>query len=139
MGWLKDYMLAVEPPIPSFGQLAQTALAHPAWPADTQPKPRSLATLFSKLDRAQDMDWLRDRLAVQQVLAELLHRPLADLRLALGEVAAPSDDRFLRLDDVRFAREIDLAKDPLPPGIPRAVYEPLSWAPSWWVGPPGAG
>lgn len=139
MGWLKDYMLAVEPPIPSFGQLAQTALAHPAWPADTQPKPRSLATLFSKLDRAQDMDWLRDRLAVQQVLAELLHRPLADLRLALGEVATPSDDRFLRLDDVRFAREIDLAKDPLPPGIPCSVYDPLSWAPSWWVGPPGAG
>lgn len=132
-------MLAVDPPIPSFGQLAIAALAHPTWPNDTQPKPRSLATLFSKLDRAHDIDWLRDRLSVQHVLAELLHRPLSDIRLSMGEIPTPGDDRFLRLDDVRFSREIDLVKEALPPGIPRAAYDPPSWGPSWWVAGPGAG
>ena len=39
------------PSIDGYGELARRALAHPEWPTDTQPRARSLAALFSKLDR----------------------------------------------------------------------------------------
>ncbi|HXS15618.1 MAG TPA: hypothetical protein VN764_00430, partial [Polyangiaceae bacterium] len=139
MGWLRDFMNAVEPPLASFGQLAELCLAHPHWPSDTRPKPRSLSTLFSKLDRGQELDWLRERPETQQVLALLLRRPLGDVRLAVGESVASGDGRILRLHDVRFAREVDLAREPLPPGIPSACSSPPGWGPSWWVAAPGAG
>ncbi len=139
MGWLRDYMQAGDPPISSFGQLADRALAHAGWPADTRPKPRSLATLFSKLDRGEQLDWLRDRLAVQQVLADLLSRPLGDLRQAIGEVSYVAHSRFLRLNDIRYGREVDLIHEPLPPGIPRDACDPPSWGPSWWIAGRGAG
>ncbi len=139
MGWLRDYMQVADPPIPSFGRLADMGLAHEAWPNDTRPQPRSLATLFSKLDRGQQLDWLRDRLAVQQVLSDLLGRPLSDLRTSIGEVPVESSDRFLRLDDIRYAREVDLSREPLPPGIPPQVCDPTSWSTSWWIAVPGAG
>lgn len=139
MGWLRDFMNAVEPPVASFGQLAELCLSHPQWPADTRPKPRSLSTLFSKLDRSQELDWLRDRPDAQQVLAQLLRRPLGDVRLAVGESAAEGNPRVLRLHDVRFAREVDLAREELPPGIPAVCCTPPLWGPSWWLAPPGAG
>ncbi len=139
MGWLREYMSAVQPPIASFGKLAAECLEHPGWPDDLLPKERSLATLFSKLDRDKDLDWLRDRMEVQQVLAQILKRPLSDIRGALGESAPAGSDRFLRLLDVRFAREIDLAKEELPPGLPRRVLSPPDWDSTWWVAPSGSG
>lgn len=132
-------MNAVEPPISSFGRLADLCLDHKHWPADTRPKPRSLSTLFSKLDRGQELDWLRDRVDVQQVLAHLLRRPLGDVRLSLGEGPHDSHGRVLRLRDVRFAREVDLAREDLPPGIPRVAWTPPTWGPSWWTGAAGSG
>lgn len=132
-------MTLAEPPISSFGKLAELALDHPDWPAHTRPKPRSLSTLFSKLDRKQDLDWLRDRIEIQQLLGQLLKRSVTDIRGAIGEVQYVADDRFLRLSDIRYARELDLTQEELPPGIPRTAIEPPSWAPTWWLAPPGSG
>lgn len=132
-------MTLAEPPISSFGKLADLALEHPDWPAHSRPKPRSLSTLFSKLDRKQDLDWLRDRLEVQQLLGQLLKRSVADIRAAIGEVQYVADDRFLRLSDIRYARELDLTQEELPPGIPRSALEPPTWGPTWWLAAPGSG
>lgn len=139
MGWLRDFMTTAEPPIPSFGKLAQACLDHPQWPAHHALKYRSLSTLFSKLDRNLDLDWLRDRLDVQQVLVDLLGRPLGDLRLSIGETPHSSQNRFLRFIDLRYARELDLTREDLPPGIPRQASDPPSWRPTWWLAPPGSG
>lgn len=139
MGWLRDLMLASDPPVTSFGRLARAALAHPNWPADTRPQPRSLATLFSKLDREQDLDWLADRLEVQKILAELLDRPLADVQQALPVRAARAGGRLVRLDDLRYGRELDLAREALCPGIPGRVLEPATWGRLCWKAPSGSG
>lgn len=139
MGWLRDYMTAAQPPIPSFGRLAATCLEHPGWPEGLTPKERSLATLFSKLDRKKDLDWLRERIDVQRVLVHILKRPLSDLRLVLGEEPEPGSGRYLRLVDVRYAREIDLGKEELPPGIPREIASPPVWGATWWLAPSGSG
>lgn len=139
MGWLRDYMTAAQPPIPSFGRLAAACLDHPAWPVGLQPKERSLSTLFSKLDRKKDLDWLRERVDVQRVLAHILKRPLSDLRSTLGEETTPGSERYVRLVDVRYAREIDLGKEDLPPGIPRVISSPPSWGALFWHAPSGSG
>ena len=139
MGWLREYMNAAQPPVSSFGRLAHAALDHEQWP-DAAIKARSLATIFSKLDRGEQLDWLRDRLEVQHVLAELLGRPLADIRHSVGQAPATGGDlRFVRLQDVRFARELDLSRDALPPGLPAEVIDPPAWGCSWWWAGPGAG
>lgn len=132
-------MTLAEPPIGSFGKLAQLALEHPDWPVHSHPKHRSLSTLFSKLDRKKDVDWLRDRIEVQQVLGQLLKRTVTEIRSSIGEVQYVADDRFLRLSDIRYARELDLTQEELPPGIPRAAYDPPEWGPTWWFATPGSG
>ncbi len=139
MGWLRDLMATSDPPVASFGRLAETALAHPRWPADSQPKARSLATLFSKLDRGQDLEWLVDRPDVQRVLAELMQRPLGDVQQALPVRRPQTTGRVVSLTDVRFARELDLTKERLCPGIPLALYEPSTWDALAWRAPSGAG
>ncbi len=139
MGWLRDFMTLAEPPIESFGKLAQLALDHSDWPSHTRPKHRSLSTLFSKLDRKQDLDWLRDRIEVQQVLGQVLKRPVSEIRSSIGEAQYVADDRFLRLSDIRYARELDLTQEELPPGIPRSAYDPPDWGPTWWLATPGSG
>jgi hypothetical protein len=128
-----------EPAMPSFGRLAETCLEHTDWPGEIDLQPRSLATLFSKLDREIDLDWLRDRVDVQRVICRVLGRPLGDLRVALGEGPTLLHGRRLRLSDARFARELDLARDALPPGIPERACSPGSWGRAQWVAPPGAG
>lgn len=139
MGWLRDLMVTSDPPVASFGRLAEAALAHPSWPTDTQPKPRSLATLFSKLDRDQELEWLADRPEVQRVLSELMRRPLGDLQQALPSRRPLGTGRLLPLTDVRFARELDLTKERLCPGIPDALYEPSTWGALLWHAPSGSG
>jgi len=127
------------PPISSYGKLAQLCLEGDIWPESSGPKPKSLATLFSKLDRGQDLDWLRDRKEVQEVLSDALGCRVADLSSALGEAPAEDDGRILRLRDVRFARQIDLAKEALPPGIPRLATDPPHWQCVWWHASSGSG
>ena len=84
MGWLRDLMGAMAPPIDGYGELARRALAHPEWPADTQPQARSLAALFSKLDRGIEIEWLADRDAAQ--------RASAHWKQALAEYETPHLD-----------------------------------------------
>lgn len=127
------------PPMPSFGRLAETCLEHSDWPVEVDLQPRSLATLFSKLDREVDLDWLRDRVDVQRVICRVLERPLGDLRVALGEPPTLLHGRRLRLADARYARELDLGREALPPGIPERAQSPSDWQKGYWVAAPGAG
>lgn len=141
MGWLRELMLSAERPVKSFGVLARQALAHPGWPSELRLEARSLASVFSKLDREQELDWLRDREPVQAVLASLLGRPLAELRAAAHplEVAPGQPARLLAWRDVRFARALDLPAEELPPGLPREVLRPERWTPLHWQADSGAG
>ncbi len=139
MGWLRDLMISSDPPVPSFGRLADAALQHPAWPDETRPKPRSLAALFSKIDRGQDLEWLTDRPEVQRILAELMGRPVADLGQSLAPTRSALPDRIVRLRDVRYAREVDLVREPLLPGFPAELTEPPLWGALFWKAPSGAG
>lgn len=139
MGWLRDLMNYSAPPIPSFGQLAEACLGHTEWPADQDLQPRSLATLFSKLDRGQELDWLRDRPLVMRVVALAMNRPVGDVRAAVGEPELAPSGRILRLSDVRFARQLDLSREELPPGVPDETLYPPAWGPLFWRAPAGSG
>ncbi|MCB9610444.1 MAG: hypothetical protein H6716_27900 [Polyangiaceae bacterium] len=141
MGWLREMMQRGTQPPRSFGELARRCLAHPSWPADPRPKPRSLATLFSRLDRELDFDWLRDRPAVQQTMAEVLEVPVADIQvhcLVSKGFGAPGE-ATVRLDDVPFGRALRLKEEPLPPGIPLLPQRVSAWDRVWWVAPSGSG
>lgn len=141
MGWLRDLMGAAQPPIRSFGALARAALASPDWPADSRVQARSLAAIFSKLDHDQELAWLEDRAAVQQVLAARLGCALPDLKQASTgtPAAAETSTRRVRLDDAPYARALDLVDEPLPPGFPQEITRPSSWARLWWHAPKGSG
>lgn len=122
----------------SFGTLARAALADPSWPATTRVKERSLAAVLSQLDRGEDLDWLRDREDVQQVLAAALGCAVADLRRPFD--APPAADALqLRLADVRFARPLDLRHEDLPPGVPFGVLTPWAWCRTHWRAGSGTG
>lgn len=140
MGWLRDLMTAARPPVRSFGELARRALAHPDWPKGSVPQPRSLAALFSKLDRDQELDWLADRQAVQQILAQTLGRPVGDIaarvQLSVAPVSA-GGDRY-RLDEIPYARPLSLLREGLCPGFPRDVALPGTWRRLWWRVEPGS-
>ncbi len=131
-----------EAPARSFGELARSCLAHPSWPAEPRPKPRSLATLFSRLDRDLDLDWLRDRPAVQGTLAEVLTAPVADVQvhcLAPARGFGAPGEATLRFDDIPFARSLRLKEEPLPPGIPLLPQRVAAWEKVWWFAPSGSG
>ena len=141
MGWLRDLMRAASPPYKSYGALARDALAHPRWPSDTRTKARSLAAVFSKLDREIDLEWLVDREAVKRVLAELLRCPLADVRPSVhwrSERSAAASRR-VRLHVLTYARALELVDEPLCPGFPNEVLEPAKWRSLWWHAPSGSG
>ncbi|HSC88759.1 MAG TPA: hypothetical protein VLC09_15865 [Polyangiaceae bacterium] len=141
MGWLRDLMETGRPAVPSFGRLAALALTDPGWPSEFRIQERSLSTLFSKLDRGIELEWLRDRPEVQRVLASVMGRPWGDLKPHLVEPERTSDGRLLRLRDVRYARAIELTQEGLPPGIPLELQHPASWGSSlcYWHAPSGAG
>src|SRR5688572_21992124 len=108
MGWLRDLMVSAAPPIDGYGELARRALAHPEWPVDTQPQWRSLAALFSKLDRGIELEWLADREAVQRTLALTLGSPLETVQRAVAAHTELSPGGRLRLEDVPYARSLEL-------------------------------
>ena len=102
---------------------------------------RSLASIFSKLDRNQEADWLAERVGVQRVLSKVLGVPLDDLRAPgrpLGG-GARGDLRRLRLTALRYARSLDLIDEPLCPGLPRAVLAPGAYRSTFWRAPSGSG
>jgi hypothetical protein len=138
LGWLRELMDVATPPIEGYGELARRALAHPEWPGDTQPRARSLAALFSKLDRRIELEWLNDREGAQRALALVLGCPVETVRRAVAPDVedAPGRVRFL---DLPYARPFDLREEPLPPGIPELVRNPASWERVWWRAPSGSG
>ncbi len=140
MGWLRHLMSTAEPPYRSYGALARQALAHPAWPDHTRTQERSLASIFSKLDRGVDPEWLADRDAVQRVLAELLSCGIGEIKASVDTGTSTAvGRRRLRLDDVRYATAIDLGDEPLCPGLPPAALNPAAWHATWWIAPSGSG
>ncbi len=58
MGWLRDLMDQSDSGCRSYGELARAALESSDWPAESRMAERSLASIFSKLDRSQEADWL---------------------------------------------------------------------------------
>ena len=138
MGWLRELMDVARAPIEGYGELARRALAHPEWPEDTQPRARSLAALFSKLDRGIELEWLADRDAAQRALALVLGCPLETVRRAVAPGAESTPGR-VRFADLPYARSFELREEPLPPGIPELVRNPASWERVWWRAPSGSG
>lgn len=139
MGWLRDLMSSAEPRIPSFGKLAAALQKLPEWPAELALKPRSLATLLSRLDRGQDLSWLADRDPVQTALGRVLGVPLDEVRRASGAVRVEvADARLLRFQDLASARPLDLVAEAPPPGLPPEVLQSTG-EPLWWVAPAASG
>lgn len=137
MGWLRDLMQAAE--MGSFGALARAALAHPNWPSEVRPQPRSLATMFSRFDRGIELEWLSDRPAVQQVLADLLTCTVADVRAPLVKAQLDEPAPRIRLEALPSAESFDYAREELPPGLPRELAIPGSWDRLIWPIRPGSG
>src|SRR5882724_6842360 len=126
MGWLRDLMDQSDSACRSYGELARAALENSDWPAESRMGERSLASIFSKLDRNLEADWLAERVGVQGVLSKVLGVPLDDLRGpgSTGGNATRGDVRRLRLSALRYARALDLVEEPLCPGVPAAVLTP---------------
>jgi len=141
MGWLRDLMEQSDSGCRSYGDLARAALKNSDWPNESRMGERSLATIFSKLDRNQETDWLAERVGVQRVLSKVLGVPLDDVRgAAVPTRAAPRGDlRRLRLAALRYARALDLVEEPLCPGIPAAVLAAGGYQNLFWRAPSGSG
>lgn len=141
MGWLRDLMEQSDSGCRSYGELARAVLKSSDWPTESRMAERSLATIFSKLDRNQERDWLADRIGVQRVLSQVLGVPLDDVR-APGAAAvggARGDIGRLRLSALRYARALDLADEPLCPGLPSGVLAPGGYRSTFWRAPSGSG
>ncbi len=134
-------MQLAKPPIRGYGELARAALGQPVWPNDTQPKARSLAALFSKLDRNIELEWLQDRPDAQLAIAKTLGCSVEALRSRFSPALEQAEHHVgrVRLDDLPFARPIDLCDERLPPGIPPQVLQPGAWGRTWWHAPSGSG
>jgi hypothetical protein len=141
MGWLRELMDQSDSGCRSYGELARAALESSDWPTESRMAERSLASIFSKLDRNQEADWLAERVGVQRVLSKVLGVPLDDLR-APGSPAAGAvrgDLRRLRLSSLRYARALDLVEEPLCPGLPQVVLTPGAYRNTFWRAPSGSG
>ena len=139
MGWLRELMASTSPQVEGYGELARRALGHSEWPADTQPQARSLAALFSKLDRGIELEWLAEREAVQRTLALILACPVELIRNAVTPDGSGTRPTAVRWVDLPYARPLALRDEPLPPGLPAAVLAPATWRRLWWRAPPGSG
>ncbi|HKO49729.1 MAG TPA: hypothetical protein VJV79_18495 [Polyangiaceae bacterium] len=141
MGWLRDLMYQSDSGCRSYGDLARAALESGDWPTESRMGERSLASIFSKLDRNQEADWLAERVGVQRVLSKVLGVPLEDLRAPGVRVggALRGDLRRLRLTSLRDARALDLLDEPLCPGLPTVVLKPGAYGSTFWRAPSGSG
>jgi hypothetical protein len=134
MGWLRELMAAAPKPIGSLGRLAEVCLKHEAWPEYVQPQARSLASLYSKLDRGIELDWLRDRPDVQHALTLILGCSAAEILRPLNRDLEPgvTTGQRWKLPDASAARPIELNVEELPPGLPRELMSPERWGHACW-------
>ncbi len=141
VGWLRALMRAAVPRIDSYGDLARRCLQHRLWPAGVQPKPRSLAALFSKFDRGIELEWLRDRIPAQGALSDILGCPLSSVQgpLATGLADGGQSGHRWRFVDAPQARPLDLKTEPLPPSFPDIIQHPGAWKRLWWRTADGGG
>ncbi|HVY31249.1 MAG TPA: hypothetical protein VHB79_32050 [Polyangiaceae bacterium] len=139
MGWLRDLMQQAPTPMRSLGDLSRSALRSGDWPHDTKMQARSLAALFSKLDRGQELDWLGDRPGAQVALAKALGASLDDIRARVRRRQDEAPGQVLRLRTLPAARALALLEEPLFPGIPPEVLEPASFGGVFWIAASGAG
>jgi hypothetical protein len=139
MGWLRDLMQQAPTPMRSLGDLSRSALRSSDWPNDTRMQPRSLAALFSKLDRGQELDWLGDRPGAQLAIAKALGTPLEDIRAQLRGRLDDAPVNVVRLRSLPAARALALLDEPLFPGIPPEVLEPAGFGGLYWVAASGSG
>lgn len=139
LGWLRDLMLQAPTPMRSLGDLSRSALRSADWPSDTKMQERSLAALFSKLDRDQELEWLGDRPGAQLALAKALGASLDDIRVRLQSRQEALPSRLLRLRSLPAARALSLLDEPLFPGIPAEVLEPSGFGNTYWIAPSGSG
>jgi len=141
MGWLRDLMDQSDSGCRSYGDLARAALENADWPSESRMGERSLASIFSKLDRNQEADWLAERVGVQRVLSRVLGVPLDDVRPPGTRPGggAHGDVRRLRLTSLRYGRALDLLDEPLCPGLPADVLKPGTYQHTFWRAPSGAG
>src|SRR4051794_837324 len=142
MGWLRDLMDQSDSGCRSYGELARAALENSDWPSESRMAERSLASIFSKLDRNQEADWLAERVGVQRVLSKVLGVSLDDLRapgLQVGGSAPRGDLRRLRLTSLRYGRALDLVDEPLCPGLPAVTLKPGVYQSTFWRAASGSG
>lgn len=134
MGWIRDLMLQASPEVPSFGRLAALSLAHPKWPNYVRPQERSLASLFSKLDRGLELEWLQDRPEVQHVLQQILgcSENALSRSLSRGLERSSQSSNTWRFDTAPAARPLQLTDESLPPGIPEILQRPGAWGRCVW-------
>ncbi|RYZ03707.1 MAG: hypothetical protein EOO73_27000 [Myxococcales bacterium] len=126
-------------PVRSLGDLSRATLRSSDWPTDTKMQPRSLAALFSKLDRDQELDWLGDRPGAQVALAKALGASLDDIRARVRRRQESSPGQVLRLRALPASRALSFLEEPLFPGIPAEALEPATFDGVYWVAASGAG
>jgi hypothetical protein len=132
-------MLEAKPRLKSFDSLARICTNSADWPASARMGPRSLAAIFSKLDRDEGLGWLAGRPEVQLELARVLGSSREVLRLALTPRHASEPNRFITWDTLPYARVLDLVEEPPFPGVPSEVLHPGAWQKLVWVAPNGGG
>ncbi len=101
--------------------------------------PRSLAAIFGKLDRDENLGWLAGRSEVQLGLARALGASREAVRLALTPRKGAEPKRYVAWDALPFARVLDLVEEQPFPGIPAEVLRPGAWQKLVWVAPSGGG
>jgi hypothetical protein len=139
MGWIRERMEELEPPVQSLIELAQRVRKARSWPRAERIKESSLATYLGKFDSGEALEWLEQRPGALQALADVLEMAPEEAEERLSQLQPPrhTAGSRVRLRDVP-ARPLDLRKEPLPPGIPSQVRDPATW-PLWWQAPSGSG
>ncbi|HYH97796.1 hypothetical protein [Hyalangium sp.] len=139
MGWIRDRMEGLEPPVHSLIELAQRVRKARSWPRSERIKESSLATYLGKFDAGEALEWLEQRPGALHALAEILEMTQEEAEEQIAQLQPPRHAGGSRVQfrDVP-ARALDLRREPLPPGIPAQVRDPATW-PLWWHAPSGSG
>lgn len=138
MGWLQEQMTEMETPALGFLELAERLKHSRHWPKSDGLKPSSLGSYLGRLDKG-DATWLEKRPGVRKALADVLGMPLEELEERLRGNPSPRGevDGRISLWDLGTS-VLELRREPLPPGIPPAAYDPRQW-PRWWRASSGSG